>query len=78
MKILRVIVDKLPISCDECFAYDHYDGPMCGLVQYTRPDFDPYIWACDSKTERHPECPLALAQLCPGCPLRVEHDEEAS
>ena len=62
MNILRVIVDKLPETCEKCHVYNWYDGPMCGLLQWMRPDFDPYIWDCDCSKERCPDCPLAPEQ----------------
>ena len=67
MKIIAVIVDEMPVSAKECIlniGWDECEITGASTYRYAL-DKGMKITYHDYKHTR-----------CPGCPLRLEHDEE--
>ena len=67
MKIIRVIVDELPLSANMCFfAHRVYDeGMRLGMGSCSILRRETYIAIREYYANR-----------CPDCPLALEHDKE--
>ena len=68
MKTIKLIVDELPVSCEECiYQYEYHGDLLCGVFfgdnEY-QLNVEGYIsWLHDDinwKPQRHPDCKLEV------------------
>lgn len=67
MKLISVIVDGFPKSCEDCIFYDDYIDPRCMIPNTAIDDAlidDHYSGRELYKLARHPACPLQLQAKC--------------